>query len=512
MVGLLSAWAGAYGLPDPLVQAAEITAADVTMPADVGVALRSMDAIGRGAAETMRWAHGHIASAWSAPQPATALSFTGQVAEAIAADCSAFAAAAEAVAQIITEVHGDVAATLAAAEQRITAEGLQYWYVDLAMMEQVVRGRYALVTEVNARLGALARHVDSAVTAAAAQVQRDPRRHLPADMTPRPSRAAAELNRAHRVDLARDLAAGSLADRVTAATVGTTLAQIEAAGFTSQLWEYSARNPTGQGAAAIAIGDVATADTVAVIVPGIGNAPTQMGDTAKLAIDLQRAAAEAGADGSRHATVIWFGYDIPASWPKEVVAGGPVQMLVHAWNDSVSATNAARAAVAGPELGDFARQLRQSMGPAATLTLIGHSYGSTVVSQAARDLGPEAGIDDIVLLASPGAGYQVPSAAGYRAVSADHVYSLAFPADPVAQPVTDIAARAVNPLGAFGADPNAPDFGAQRIAVPSNIPVTEGLNLAQHGLDNYLSGPALTAVAGIVAGNYGRVPTRRKEK
>ena len=61
---------------------------------------------------------------------------------------------------------------------------------------------------------------------------------------------------------------------------------------------------------------------------------------------------------------------------------------------------------------------------------------------------PDAGVDDIVLLASPGAGYGVHTADDYPAVPADHVYALAFPADPVPNSLTDVLAGVIGVAGA----------------------------------------------------------------
>jgi pimeloyl-ACP methyl ester carboxylesterase len=85
-------------------------------------------------------------------------------------------------------------------------------------------------------------------------------------------------------------------------------------------------------------------------------------------------------------------------------------------------------------------------GDPAHVTLVGHSYGSTVVGAALRS-GPKRA-DDLVLLGSPGVLADDVSQLG---MSGRRVYVGEAPFDPVAD------------LGAFGADPGDPGFGATAI-------------------------------------------------
>ena len=156
--------------------------------------------------------------------------------------------------------------------------------------------------------------------------------------------------------------------------------------------------------------------------------------------------------------------------------------------------------------------------------------GSTAVSAAAAR---GAGFDDLVLLGSPGAGIEVDSAADYPDLAPEHVWVAALDQDPITTDITDDITGVLNGLGLnplqptpFGPDPADGDFGAQVLDVPSNAPdisvqiggpfgaltdalANEVIDLRLHHQQaNYLSGPALDAVAAIVVGDYDAVPIR----
>ena len=180
----------------------------------------------------------------------------------------------------------------------------------------------------------------------------------------------------------------------------------------------------GDGRVAIGVGDVDAADHVAFLVPGLD--ATVRGSMSAL-VDRSRVLADQAnrrRPGTPTAVVAWLGYDAPGV--REVG-------LDHA------------AELGGDLLAADVRAVQASRALAPHLTLIGHSYGSTTAGTALRD--HESGVDDLVLLGSPGA--NVESAAELR-IDRDHVFVGASSRDPVSY------------LDWFGLDPSHESFGAVR--------------------------------------------------
>ncbi|MBF6066059.1 hypothetical protein IU500_33920 [Nocardia terpenica] len=133
---------------------------------------------------------------------------------------------------------------------------------------------------------------------------------------------------------------------------------------------------------AIAAGNPDTASHVATYVPGTGSRPSKMGDDLKRVAIMQD---EAHRSGAKNPSVIaWFGYDSPQSpFP--------------------DATQQHYADSAAPALDRFQEGLRVSHeGEPSYNTVLGHSYGTTVVGDAAAH-GRSLNADAAVLVASPGA-------------------------------------------------------------------------------------------------------------
>jgi hypothetical protein len=186
------------------------------------------------------------------------------------------------------------------------------------------------------------------------------------------------------------------------------------------------------GRVAIAFGDVATADYVAVAVPGtgttmeqyaIGDGGLQRGESRR-AIDLRdRMQLESGGTA---AVIAWLGYDAP-SWSLTNNPGltGPGEE-------------------GGPLLAAFLTGLPVADG--ARRTVIGHSYGTYVVGEALRDGMP---VDNVISLGSPGMG--VDRASDFGLGDDVDVFAMRLPHDPVGG------------LERFGTDPASPVFGATRL-------------------------------------------------
>ncbi|WP_329124266.1 alpha/beta hydrolase [Streptomyces sp. NBC_01353] len=173
------------------------------------------------------------------------------------------------------------------------------------------------------------------------------------------------------------------------------------------------------------VGDLASAEHIAVLVPGsdtaLGSERFRAG-----AVALQRQL------GERAAVLAWLGYPTPAT-------------------ASAAAITPGRAEEAAPGLRDFVGELRAAK-PAARLTLLCHSYGSVVCAKAAPGL-PVAGI---VLYGSPGTG--ADSAADLRTTAT--VWAGRGESDWIDW-VPHL--RVPLPFGelGFGTDPLVPEFGAR---------------------------------------------------
>lgn len=167
--------------------------------------------------------------------------------------------------------------------------------------------------------------------------------------------------------------------------------------------------------AAVAVGDVDTADNVAVFTPGldsnvqngIADYDTEMGDL--------RAQAEAdSADaGTSTATVTWLGYDAP--------------QVEELWNGQRSVASARLAEQGAAGLSGFLGGIQATRPHGVHLVALGHSYGSSTTGYALARA--DRGVDDAVLFGSPGAGVDTLQELH---VPAGHLYVEATPTDLVA--------------------------------------------------------------------------------
>lgn len=325
--------------------------------------------------------------------------------------------------------------------------------------------------------------------------------------------------------LAADLRSADPVVLAAAQGVQAALLRARAGGTGAQLLVYEPASPTGQGRAAISVGDLTRADNVVVMAPGVSSSLPELSDGIHDAQAMAGRAADL--DPAKHTAVIaWYGYETPLA----VDGGTPMTSAATAAN-VLAAGNDLFARVGGRQLVDDLDGFR-SLAPAdARFVGYGHSMGSTVVSAAAAR---GAGFDDVILVGSPGASVEVGSAADYPGMAPGHVWVNSFDRDPITTTVTDALAGGLfggivtNPLQPtpFGPDPADADFGARLLDVPSNAPdfrlhlggpisgltdkvattITD-LRLHHNG-GNYLAGPSLDAMAAIVVGRYEQVPTR----
>ncbi|ROQ81620.1 alpha/beta hydrolase family protein [Streptomyces sp. CEV 2-1] len=231
----------------------------------------------------------------------------------------------------------------------------------------------------------------------------------------------------------------------------------------------------GNGRAIVSFGNPDTARNVSAYVPGLNTSLDE--DFARN--DLKRARDTAkGANKYDHssAAIVWLGYDAPQTPngfgsldvmrdERAVTGGGAFNQFM----GGISATN---------ENGDL------------HMTAIGHSYGSRTVGAATQQRGGIPGVDDIVLVGSPGVGVDRAEDLG---VGKDHVFVGAAENDIVTKlpskrqsAVGAAGWAAAGPAGAyllgeiadqgdddlwFGKDPASKAFGARR------FPVDEGPRL-----------------------------------
>jgi pimeloyl-ACP methyl ester carboxylesterase len=226
-------------------------------------------------------------------------------------------------------------------------------------------------------------------------------------------------------------------------------------------------DPRGNGHVAEVVGDLATADRIAVIVPGLSNrldnfdrgCGRERRAPAWQARQLyQQARADDGT--ARVAVIAWLGYDPPEGIGRE-------------------AAREERARVGAAALVRFVAGLRVYR-PAATVTLVGHSYGSVVTGLAAPSLGRR--VQDIVALGSPGMGVE--------RVAELHTTARVWAGSTLSDWTRDVPGIRVFGAG-HGTLPFDAAFGARRLPVA---------NVVEH--DGYFvpGSDSLRAVAQIVLG------------
>lgn len=240
------------------------------------------------------------------------------------------------------------------------------------------------------------------------------------------------------------------------------------AGWPDRGRRFLAFDPRGDGLAVEVGGDLATADRIAVLVPGVGGTLRDFdrglgGVTrrapARQAADLH-AALRSADPGARVAVLAWLGYDPP--------------------DGVLTAAGTAAARHGADALSDLLAEL-SARRPRARVTLVGHSYGALVVGLAAVRAPAQVTdvVTDVVTLGGIGAGVDRADRLGGVRVWA-------------AEAETDWIRR-VPPLRlaglGHGIRPADPAFGARPLPV-------DGVT----GHDRYLTpgGATLGAVASVV--------------
>lgn len=233
--------------------------------------------------------------------------------------------------------------------------------------------------------------------------------------------------------------------------------------------------------AAVAIGDVDTADHVATFVPGMGTNPADKLDEYTGNVQRLKDRMEEYNKHDTFATIAWLGYDAPPGF------------LEPGWGD-VTEVDLARDGA--ERLSSFVEGINTSRAVSGASephqTVLGHSYGSTTAGFTADHV--RAGvIDDLVLFGSPGAG--VHDVREYN-LTPGHVYASAVDSHDIIQGLgTDED---------FGVDPMDLD-GVTHIS--GDVPEPDGYGwmfspTGRHGTYMNEGSPALDDMARVAAGVY----------
>ncbi|MGY1591101.1 alpha/beta hydrolase [Geodermatophilus sp. SYSU D00708] len=265
-----------------------------------------------------------------------------------------------------------------------------------------------------------------------------------------PGWARDEANRRHLEEVVAEPAA---AGHDVAVSVAAGIAGREAAGEAVQLLQFQPQ----QGLVALGLGDVDTADSVALLVPGTGNEPAE--DLDDLVDDAEAVAdaAVAAAPAASVATIAWMAYRTPPTLATAVStsyanAGGP------ALDRALDGLAASRAHGAGDQ---------------PRTTVIGHSYGNVVIDRAVDAPGRFAA-DAVVLVASPGMDNRAAD------LEVDEVYEASSILDPVP-----------GALDWHGWETDGPGFGATELPTDWDTLHTEYYDLDR---------PTVAAIGAAVAG------------
>ncbi len=236
----------------------------------------------------------------------------------------------------------------------------------------------------------------------------------------------------------------------------------------------------GEGAAVIAMGNPDTAANTAFVVPGLGS-NVRDGTLADLA-GVRLYGESARADWTRETAVImWMGYDAPNTW----------------YDPGLWAPNMAR--VGGQALAADVNALAVTHAGVPThMTVVGNSYGSTTVADAAAGYGMRA--DDVVLVGSPGTD-MARSAVDFHLPTGGHLYVGAASADAVTwSPARVTGPGLIGPtVGGLGADPSVDGYGSTRFKaeVPGN-----SINPAYDHLHYFDDGSeSLFSIADVISGH-----------
>ncbi|MCV7134436.1 hypothetical protein H7J06_15720 [Mycobacterium hodleri] len=252
------------------------------------------------------------------------------------------------------------------------------------------------------------------------------------------------------------------------------------------LMKYEPEAFGGDGAAAIAIGDPDTAANTSVMVSGLTTSVSAGTLSDGSGVNVYNEANRADWNHST-AVVQWMGYDAPDDL-------------------AVAEPNMARngAQILAPDVNALA--VTHDSSPSHT-TVIGHSYGSTTVADAAAGYGMHA--DDVVLVGCPGTDL-AKSAADFHLRPDGHVYVGSASTDVV----TNLGREHVNVPGVgLGRDPAMDGFGSTRfhaeVADFSPNPIDEHTSYFKNGSESLFSIGDIVSGHGDALGHDGMTADHR---
>lgn len=235
----------------------------------------------------------------------------------------------------------------------------------------------------------------------------------------------------------------------------------------------------GEGAGAIAMGNPDTAAHTAVLVKGLGSGILQgtlaNPDAQRLYDETARAA-----HGKPTSVVLWIGYDAPDT----------------ATDPGLYEPNMARTGgrLLASDVNAFAVTHE---GEPTHMTVVGHSYGSTTVADAAAAFGMRA--NDVVLVGSPGTDL-AHSAADFHLPPGGHLYVGAASGDAVTWSPGHVSGPGLvgPPLGGLGADPSVDGYGSTRFKAEVPGYTANPIYDHSHYFDN--GSESLFSIADVVSG------------
>jgi hypothetical protein len=234
---------------------------------------------------------------------------------------------------------------------------------------------------------------------------------------------------------------------------------------TVQLYIYEPAAYHGDGRAAIGLGDLDTADNVAVTVPGLGTEVTRIGTSVQQNIYTD---AREQYPGGTVAVLNWVGYDAPSAVVPEG-SGGLPDLVGEAMTDLSGVATMGKARDGADVLAEDVAGINAMRDEDVHLTVVGNSYGSTTAAIAADEFDLEA--DVLVLTGSPGAGEA--ETAAELSTGTDNTWVASASNDPVTylgdtgghdplDVVEPIEVLSGTEFG-LGRDPSEDEFGAQRV-------------------------------------------------
>ncbi|MCI2417706.1 alpha/beta hydrolase [Saccharopolyspora sp. K220] len=234
--------------------------------------------------------------------------------------------------------------------------------------------------------------------------------------------------------------------------------------------------------AAVAVGNVDTAEHVSVFTPGytttvqdgLGNYDSKMQELVK---ESEDELVRNGKSGDV-AAVAWLGYEAPQESENLDVFG-----------DSVASSNSAQEG--GEKLNDFYKGINESRDTDPHLTAIGHSYGSTTTGYALQGGGH--GVDDAIIFGSPGVGtndiedLHVPGGHAYRLEAKD-------------DPVADFARFGGDPSHMGGFNDLSTEKSAEGEGVTGHSDYLNPGTTSQHNMASIVAGMPENTVEGKTNG------------